>query len=74
MEVTERADGVVVINDAYNANPESMRAALEALAAIGRGARAAATVRRARADGRARRRTAPAEHDALGAAGRPART
>jgi UDP-N-acetylmuramoyl-tripeptide--D-alanyl-D-alanine ligase len=35
MELTERPDGVVVINDAYNANPESMRAALEALAAVG---------------------------------------
>ncbi|GAA5167996.1 UDP-N-acetylmuramoyl-tripeptide--D-alanyl-D-alanine ligase [Pseudonocardia eucalypti] len=34
MEVTERPDGVMVINDAYNANPESMRAGLEALAAI----------------------------------------
>jgi UDP-N-acetylmuramoyl-tripeptide--D-alanyl-D-alanine ligase len=34
MEVTERADGVTVINDAYNANPESMQAALRALAAI----------------------------------------
>ncbi|MEO6997299.1 MAG: cyanophycin synthetase, partial [Terracoccus sp.] len=34
MEVTERPDGVVIVNDAYNANPESMRAALEALAAI----------------------------------------
>ncbi|GAA3546386.1 UDP-N-acetylmuramoyl-tripeptide--D-alanyl-D-alanine ligase [Kribbella ginsengisoli] len=36
MEVTERADGVTIINDAYNANPESMRAALKALVAIGR--------------------------------------
>jgi len=36
MEVTERPDGVTVINDAYNANPESMRAALKALVAIGR--------------------------------------
>ncbi|PWN03577.1 UDP-N-acetylmuramoyl-tripeptide--D-alanyl-D-alanine ligase [Nocardioides silvaticus] len=37
MEVHERADGMVVINDAYNANPDSVRAALEALVAIGRG-------------------------------------
>lgn len=37
MEISERADGMVVINDTYNANPESMRAALEALVAIGRG-------------------------------------
>ncbi|WP_183094099.1 UDP-N-acetylmuramoyl-tripeptide--D-alanyl-D-alanine ligase [Nocardioides stalactiti] len=36
MEVRERADGMVVVNDAYNANPDSMRAALEAVAAIGR--------------------------------------
>ena len=36
MEVTERADGVTVINDAYNANPDSVRAALKALVAIGR--------------------------------------
>jgi UDP-N-acetylmuramoyl-tripeptide--D-alanyl-D-alanine ligase len=32
MEVTERPDGVTIINDAYNANPESLRAALAALA------------------------------------------
>jgi UDP-N-acetylmuramoyl-tripeptide--D-alanyl-D-alanine ligase len=32
MELRERPDGVLVVNDAYNANPESMRAALEALA------------------------------------------
>jgi UDP-N-acetylmuramoyl-tripeptide--D-alanyl-D-alanine ligase len=31
MEVSRRADGVTVVNDAYNANPESMRAALAAL-------------------------------------------
>ncbi|GAB3303622.1 UDP-N-acetylmuramoyl-tripeptide--D-alanyl-D-alanine ligase [Geodermatophilus aquaeductus] len=34
MEVTRRADGVTVVNDAYNANPESMRAALAALAGL----------------------------------------
>ncbi|ADB31948.1 UDP-N-acetylmuramoylalanyl-D-glutamyl-2,6-diaminopimelate/ D-alanyl-D-alanylligase [Kribbella flavida DSM 17836] len=36
MEVVERPDGVTVINDAYNANPDSVRAALKALVAIGR--------------------------------------
>ena len=35
MELHERADGLVVVNDAYNANPDSMRAALETLAAMG---------------------------------------
>ncbi|MFI9234720.1 UDP-N-acetylmuramoyl-tripeptide--D-alanyl-D-alanine ligase [Streptomyces cinnamoneus] len=40
MEVTERTDGVTIVNDAYNANPESMRAALRALAAMGEAARA----------------------------------
>ncbi|WP_167153814.1 UDP-N-acetylmuramoyl-tripeptide--D-alanyl-D-alanine ligase [Streptomyces sp. MBT27] len=40
MEVTERPDGVTVVNDAYNANPESMRAALRALAAMGEASRA----------------------------------
>ncbi|HTC69811.1 MAG TPA: UDP-N-acetylmuramoyl-tripeptide--D-alanyl-D-alanine ligase [Acidothermaceae bacterium] len=37
MQLSERADGLTVINDAYNANPESMRAALQALVAIGAG-------------------------------------
>ncbi|MGV9263623.1 UDP-N-acetylmuramoyl-tripeptide--D-alanyl-D-alanine ligase [Kitasatospora sp. NPDC003701] len=35
MEVVDRADGVTVVNDAYNANPDSMRAALRALVSIG---------------------------------------
>ncbi len=36
MELHERSDGLVVINDAYNANPDSMEAALDTLAGIGR--------------------------------------
>jgi UDP-N-acetylmuramoyl-tripeptide--D-alanyl-D-alanine ligase len=39
MEVTERSDGVTVVNDAYNANPESVAAALHALASIAAGRR-----------------------------------
>jgi UDP-N-acetylmuramoyl-tripeptide--D-alanyl-D-alanine ligase len=44
MEVTRRPDGVTVINDAYNASPEAMRAALSALAAMARGRRAFAVL------------------------------
>jgi len=44
MEVHRRADGVTVINDAYNANPESVRAALEALAHLAQGGRAFAVL------------------------------
>jgi UDP-N-acetylmuramoyl-tripeptide--D-alanyl-D-alanine ligase len=36
MEVTSTPSGVTVVNDAYNANPESVRAALEALVAMSR--------------------------------------
>jgi len=35
MEVHERRDGLIVVNDAYNANPASMGAAIDALVAIG---------------------------------------
>jgi UDP-N-acetylmuramoyl-tripeptide--D-alanyl-D-alanine ligase len=39
MEVGQRPDGVTVINDAYNANPESVRAALDALRYMARDGR-----------------------------------
>jgi UDP-N-acetylmuramoyl-tripeptide--D-alanyl-D-alanine ligase len=39
MEVHQRADGVTVINDAYNANPESVRAAIDALTHLAQGGR-----------------------------------
>jgi UDP-N-acetylmuramoyl-tripeptide--D-alanyl-D-alanine ligase len=34
MDVQRRADGLIVMNDAYNANPTSMLAALDALVAL----------------------------------------
>ncbi|GAA1120745.1 UDP-N-acetylmuramoyl-tripeptide--D-alanyl-D-alanine ligase [Nocardiopsis composta] len=44
MEVTELADGTTVVNDAYNANPESMAAALRTLGSIAEGRRAFAVL------------------------------
>ncbi|MEV3853126.1 UDP-N-acetylmuramoyl-tripeptide--D-alanyl-D-alanine ligase [Streptomyces sp. NPDC050095] len=37
METHTRPDGVTIVNDAYNANPDSMRSSLEALATMTRG-------------------------------------
>ncbi|MFD7205741.1 glutamate ligase domain-containing protein [Streptomyces sp. NPDC059893] len=34
LQILERADGVTIINDAFNANPESMRAGLETLTSV----------------------------------------
>ena len=46
MEVTERPDGVIIINDAYNASPEAVTAALAALRVIAAGHRAYAVLGR----------------------------
>jgi UDP-N-acetylmuramoyl-tripeptide--D-alanyl-D-alanine ligase len=39
MEVRQRSDGLIVVDDAYNANPESMRAALDAFRRLAAGRR-----------------------------------
>jgi UDP-N-acetylmuramoyl-tripeptide--D-alanyl-D-alanine ligase len=62
MEVHERADGVTVVNDAYNANPESVRAALKSLVALGEGRRTWAVLGEMRELGP----ESAAEHDAVG--------
>jgi len=65
MELHELPTGVIVLNDAYNANPDSMRAAIDALAAIG----ADAEVRRTVAvlgEMRELGETGDAEHRAIG--------
>jgi UDP-N-acetylmuramoyl-tripeptide--D-alanyl-D-alanine ligase len=62
MEVTDTEDGIRIINDAYNANPESMRAALKALAIMATGRRSIAVLGHMAELGS----ESPAEHDALG--------
>jgi UDP-N-acetylmuramoyl-tripeptide--D-alanyl-D-alanine ligase len=62
MEVGQSPSGVTVINDAYNANPESMAAGLRALAAMGRGRRTWAVLGEMREIGP----TSATEHDAIG--------
>lgn len=39
MQLSHRVDGVTVINDAYNASPDSMKAALQTLAQLGKSGR-----------------------------------
>jgi UDP-N-acetylmuramoyl-tripeptide--D-alanyl-D-alanine ligase len=46
MEVTERPDGVIVVNDAYNASPEAVAAALDALRVMAADRRAYAVLGR----------------------------
>jgi UDP-N-acetylmuramoyl-tripeptide--D-alanyl-D-alanine ligase len=62
MQVTTTPSGVTVVNDAYNANPESMRAALRALAAMNRGGRTFAVLGEMRELGD----QSIAEHDGVG--------
>jgi UDP-N-acetylmuramoyl-tripeptide--D-alanyl-D-alanine ligase len=46
MEITERADDVIVVNDAYNSSPEALAAALDAVRVIASGRRAYAVLGR----------------------------
>ena len=62
MEVRESPDGVTIVNDAYNANPESMRAALKTLVAMAAGRRTWAVLGEMRELGD----ESMVEHDAIG--------
>lgn len=62
MEVSTTTAGVTIINDAYNANPESMAAGLRALATMGQGRTTWAVLGEMRELGDA----AVTEHDAMG--------
>jgi UDP-N-acetylmuramoyl-tripeptide--D-alanyl-D-alanine ligase len=63
MEVCRRADGVTIINDAYNANPESVRVAIEALSHLARDGRGFAVLGHMAELGEASR----ASHEEIGA-------
>lgn len=62
MEISDAPGGYTVINDAYNANPESMRAALKTLAAIATDRRSWAVLGEMRELGD----ESMTEHDAIG--------
>ena len=63
MEVHQLGGGVTVVNDAYNANPDSMRAALRSLAHMGRQRRSIAVLAEMRELGE----SSLAEHTDVGA-------
>jgi len=69
MQVGTRTDGVTIVNDAYNANPDSMRAGLKSLAWMARGGDAGENRRRSWAvlgEMGELGDDAIAEHDAIG--------
>lgn len=64
MEVRELGNNITLVNDSYNANPESMRAALAAAASMAAGRRSWAVLGEMRELGE----TSRAEHESLGRA------
>jgi len=66
MELHERPDGITVINDAYNANPDSMRSALKTLAVIGRSRGATARTVAVLGEMRELGESSQEEHDSIG--------
>ena len=62
MEVHTTSTGITVVSDVYNANPESMRAALKALRSMGQGRRTWAVLGEMRELGD----VSVHEHDAIG--------
>ncbi|MDQ3307253.1 MAG: UDP-N-acetylmuramoyl-tripeptide--D-alanyl-D-alanine ligase, partial [Actinomycetota bacterium] len=66
LEVTTGDNDVTVVNDAYNANPDSMRAALETLAHIGRRRGAPARTFAVLGEMRELGASSGREHDAIG--------
>jgi UDP-N-acetylmuramoyl-tripeptide--D-alanyl-D-alanine ligase len=63
MQVKQLADGTTILDDTYNANPQSMRAALRTLGEIATGRRAVVVLGEMRELGE----SAPEEHASLGA-------
>ncbi len=62
MSIKERADGVTILDDSYNASPESMRAAFHALREVANGGRSFAVIGEMREMGEA----SLGAHDELG--------